>query len=358
MKTKALLVLSIYLIAARPNSAHAWGDLGHQIVGAVAEARIQPETKDFVRGILGIEPLGVAANWPDHVRDDARFGSHESDFAPLHFSEVPTGFSFETRPVKYSKDAYSALVGASRILSQSSGITSEEKIIALRYLIHIVGDIHQPLHVGNGFDRGGNECQIKTKQKAKPGVFHSFWDTALVLNLGESYKNDPQAKVPKYYPQFIAAMKVQAGSKFNADKLKFSTQDDASFASDVSTKLISWLDDSAKLRETIYPDDLNGNPQAYKMRAYCRWYSDQFKSVLGDTSAKKIKDSEAQLLPTDYVSKNIPLVETQLIKGGIHLASLLDAIALRAIANNSSLPTLTDDQQTAILKKFLIEMQH
>ena len=358
MKSKVIFGLALSIALAKSPSAQAWGDLGHQIVGAVAEARMLPETRDFVRGILGIEPVAIAANWPDHVRDDARFSHKDSDFAPFHFSEIPTGFSFTTRLTKNAKDAYSALIGASKILVQGSGATNEEKLIALRYLIHVVGDIHQPLHVGNGFDRGGNECHIKLKPKTKPENLHKLWDTNLVLKLGDTYKNPENGKSPRYYPQFISAMKMKASTKFNAEKLVFETKDDASFSADFSKSLIGWLDQSAKYRETIYPDDLNGNPEAYKMRNYCRWYIDQEKGTLSDTSATSIKDADAKLLPTDYVTKNVPLVESRLIDGGLHLAAVLDAIAIRAKANNANQNLITDEKQDAILKRLLLEMKY
>ncbi len=354
---KIVFILTLTLL--KINSALAWGDLGHQIVGAVAEERMQAETKDFVRGILGIEPVAVAANWPDHVRDDARFSSRDSDFAPFHFSEIPTGFTFANRPNKDPKDAYGAIVGASKILIQANESTPEEKLIALRYLIHIVGDIHQPLHVGNGYDRGGNECRIKLNEKSKPLNFHSFWDTELVLKLGETYKADNNTKPLSYYPQFISAMKAKATDKFNASKITLNTSDDISFSKDLGQRVSGWLDSSAQLRESIYPDNLNGDPQAYRKRSYCRWYSDQTKGTLGESSATTLADSDAQVLPTDYVTKNVKsVIESQLITGGIRLASLLDAIAIRAKANSDKLHLVTDEQQNLILKKLLEEMQN
>ena len=57
-----------------PQKAFSWGDMGHEVVGEVAEQNLSADGRAFVRGILGVEPLAVAATWPDHVRDDKRFG--------------------------------------------------------------------------------------------------------------------------------------------------------------------------------------------------------------------------------------------------------------------------------------------
>jgi hypothetical protein len=339
----------IILLQVTSSLALAWGDLGHQIVGNIAEQRIAPQTKDFVRAILGIEPMAVAANWPDHVRNDDRFSNKDPnfDFSPYHFSEIPTGFTFDTRPNKDPKDAYSAIMGATRVLTTPS-MPRENKMIALRYLIHIVGDIQQPLHVGNGFDRGGNNCSIRMSKNSKTSNLHSFWDEEMVVRLGLTYVDHtkPDARVPHYYPDYVSAMKVGASDLFNSTKPVFT-------ASTVSTQVKEWLNTSAQFREEIYPDKLNGNKDAYKLRNYCQWYSDQAKGTLGDTSIKSLKDIPVENTPVldqtyvDQFTKKI--VEPQLIKGGIHLAGLLDYIATVALENDG--PGITDSTQNLIIQE-------
>ncbi|RYZ77032.1 MAG: hypothetical protein EOP05_03200, partial [Proteobacteria bacterium] len=91
----AILGLSLW-----SNAASAWGDRGHEIVGQIAEESVKPTTRDWVRGILGLEPLAVASTFPDHVRSDARFSN---DFAEYHYCEIPTGSNYDSKTKKYEK---------------------------------------------------------------------------------------------------------------------------------------------------------------------------------------------------------------------------------------------------------------
>jgi hypothetical protein len=168
----AICFLSLFVtVVFHGPRAYGWGDLGHEVVGAIAEGALKPATHNFVRGILGVEPLAVAATWPDHARGDSRFGqkatspdsedNNPHNFANYHFCEIPNGFSYTSKPMREKKDCYGAITGATQLLiDKSHQYTRAEKMIALRYLVHIIGDVHQPLHVGNGHDLGANLCQI------------------------------------------------------------------------------------------------------------------------------------------------------------------------------------------------------
>ena len=147
-----VLALGLFTLSLQ-SRAYAWGDLGHEVVGDIAEQLIEPQTKSYVRGILGVEPFVAAATWPDHVRDDDRFGhtdydpekhDHDDhDFAPFHICEIPTGYTFENNPMQTAKNCYGAAVHSVEILKNASA-SREEKMIALRYLIHVMGDISVP----------------------------------------------------------------------------------------------------------------------------------------------------------------------------------------------------------------------
>lgn len=357
MKSKSGFLFSFLFLATSLSSvaAHAWGDLGHQIVGEIAEERIAPATKDFVRGILGIEPIAIAANWPDHVRDDARFaGTGDNDFAPFHFAEVPTGFTYDTRLNKDPKDAFGAIIGAAQMLENSKSVPREKLMIALRYLVHVVGDIHQPLHVGNDYDRGGNACLVRYTN-GQTGNFHSFWDDNMVTDLGLTFvdKSNPSSKAPQYYPQYVSSMKKDAPQLFNATEPVFTD-------TTVSPQVKSWIDQSAGLREKVYPDNLGGNPQAYKLRKYCQWYQDQDKGILGDTSIKSWKDIPNSDIPTldqAYVDKFVkPVIEPQLIAAGVRLAGLLDFIAQAAAKNDPSANLVPDALQNQYIHEIQSEL--
>ena len=360
-KPSALLTTSLFaaLLLASPK-AFCWADLGHSIVGAVAEENIKPTTRDFVRGVLGVEPLATAAIWPDHVRDDERF-AHKDDekiagaanthnFNEYHYCEIPVGYTYANRPTKYLKDCHGAITGAIELLKDVKGNHQRsEKMIALRYLAHVMGDITQPLHVGNGFDMGGNVCQIEWQKSPKASPYHtnlhSFWDDTIVTYLGTTYADPATGKrAALYYGQYLEALKTRHADMFTEAAKKQYGQG----------VLDDWLQESATLRETIYPDDSKvmetvPKGEEYKNRPYCLWFADQVKGTLG--SAPKVDPSKVPVLDAAYADRFTGTVEMQLLKGGLRLAKTLDDIADSVARTGHPVNIINTKMQEEILTK-------
>lgn len=316
-------VFLICMLASR--IVFAWGDDGHKMIGSIAENVMSQDAKKMIQSILGVEPLYIAAIWPDLVRDDdVRFSKRDDevfDFSPFHFCEVPVGFTYSTRPVKNPKDCNSVLSNTQKILLKKTA-SRQEKMIALRFLVHVVGDIHQPLHVGNGFDRGANLCYIKTSEQARyPKTLHGYWDSTTVDDLQASFNE--KDKPPLFYGQFFKLFLAKHKSELTeANKVKFG-----------STNVISWLDEAKDLRETAYPDTPESMKGAkpgeeYKFRSYCTWMKDQVVDKEPAPGAKTIEEAKASavVLSSEFRQKSIHLTEEQIIKGGLRLAYLLDRI--------------------------------
>lgn len=336
---KKLIFISSLFVS---QNVFAWGDLGHKLVANIAEQTVNAKTKDFIRGVLGVEPLANAAVWPDLSRDDARFakrnGGH-NDFGSYHFCEIETGHDYKSTPHKAEKDAYGAILNSQKVLVGKA--SREEKMIALRYLIHVVGDIHQPLHVGNGFDLGGNACQVKWKNYQLN--LHSFWDDELVKYVGETYATDGK-KPAKYLNDYINVLKKKYPDSFSASaKNKESTG---------AAALEKWLLESQSIRESgIYPDkpeDMKDvkKGEEHKFRPYCDWFVDQDKGVKGPGS--KIDFNKLPTLDKAYADKFVPVVEAQWLKGGLRLAKILDEVADAALKGGAN--SIDESQETQILK--------
>ena len=192
------------------SQAFGWGDLGHETVAEIAERILSSDskTKIAIQGIIGVEPFGISATWPDAARNDERF----AEFAPYHYLTI-----YRDNRVS-EKSALTVLKKYPNILTDLKA-PRESKMLAIRYLIHVVGDIHQPLHIGNEFDRGGNFCQILwQKDPARPGVsknLHSVWDSTLVDQVSENFKNSTRFS-GKYwgYSNLSAALMAKYESKF------------------------------------------------------------------------------------------------------------------------------------------------
>ncbi len=353
------------VLAAQP--AFPWGDVGHQIVGDIAEQTADERTKQFVRGILGVESLAVASIWPDHVRDDSRFGDkkHVSkehyvehhDYSQFHQSEIPTGSTFDSREKKPSKDAHGAITNAMTVLIEKS-YGRNEKIIALRYLVHVVGDIHQPLHVGNGYDRGANGCKIKWEDSIDGKLMmrnmnlHSFWDSEIVEYMGAKLRksDNPRGNDPKYFAEYIKLLKKFNATRFTKEA-KQAHIDDLSPA-ERSAVITRWLEESKTIRENgLYPDkpgSMKDVPfgEEYKNRSYCHWFRDQ-ENDNEPANGWEIDPAAIPLLDSAYGDKFALVVEKQLITAGLRLAVILDYIA-----RNAQTPApMNDAEQESIIKR-------
>lgn len=336
---KLSLILLIFLSFFQGNNTFAWSEMGHKLVGGIAEEVMSQDAKEMVRGIIGIEPLMVSALFPDQVRDDQRFTSNY-DYSPFHFCEIPVGSTYQNRPTKVSKDCFSAMKYSQDLIKNPKN-QREIKMIALRYLIHVVGDIHQPLHVGNGYDRGGNACKIQWQGKTMN--FHSFWDTNIVDLMRLSYQQQlNMTRAPLYAGDVLKAMKSKRPEMFTAtSKAKYG-----------SGSLEDWLNESQVLRETIYPDkpsDMAHVPKGeeYRHRPYCQYYLDQNKDQT-PAEGSVIVESKIPDLSSSYVNSNKQLAEDQILKAGLRLASVLDQLAAEMKSQNIN--RIDDSTQSKILK--------
>jgi len=356
MRFQKLILIAIFF--AHSSYVFAWGEMGHKIVGIVAEETMSKEAKDMVRGIIGIEPLYVSAIWPDLVRDDARFGTRTNpadpgsavhDFAPFHFCEVPVGFDYKSKPNKIEKDCHSAMKYTLDLIKDPKNLR-ETKMIALRYLIHVVGDVHHPLHVGNAYDRGGNACQIFWNKSGSPKEvstkmnLHFFWDETMVDYVREGYAKENQGKAPRYAGEFFRAIK-----KKNPDLFMEKAKEQYG-----SGSLVDWIMESQSAREGIYPDKAEDmkdvkKGEEYKNRPYCLWYLNQ-DTDKNPAPGSQIIEAKIPTLTSVYADQNAAYTEMQLIKAGLRLAYLLDQAALE-MKSQPDTPKLDDQMQESILKK-------
>lgn len=167
-----MILLSLWLQLVT-QSAHAWGPIGHRVIAELADERLSPVAKARLKSILGKESLADVANWPDLVRSDPAWRHAD----PWHYVTVEDAKSYDPKSANPNGDVIEAIERFSRELAQPK-TTVEKQRQAVAWLVHLVGDIHQPLHVGRGADRGGNEIQLKWF--GKKTNLHSIWDEKLI----------------------------------------------------------------------------------------------------------------------------------------------------------------------------------
>jgi len=150
-----------------------WSRYAHETSGHLAEIHLSAEAQTAVEALLGDDSLGEVAAWADRVRGDRR------DTAPYHYVNGPRD---QLRP---SHDdlhlpqgtAYTAVLKYQQALSDDN-LPRQTRIEALKFLVHFVGDIHQPLHTGFADDRGGNDFEVIYRDE--PYNLHRYWDLNVI----------------------------------------------------------------------------------------------------------------------------------------------------------------------------------
>jgi hypothetical protein len=171
------IFLLFNLLATAPS--FAWLDKGHRIVALVAQANVTAEARNGIEEILGTNmTLADAAVWPDHEGRSIR------DFNPLHYVSIPDnarGYD-QARDCPDKNCMVEALKWFSSVVADKNAPMMARRL-ALYYVAHLVGDMHQPLHAGRAGDRGGVDIPVSYKGQATN--LHFFWDTDLVdLEIG------------------------------------------------------------------------------------------------------------------------------------------------------------------------------
>jgi len=134
--------------------------------------------------LLGTERLPLVTTWAD----EARFAPEFATTASWHFINTVLGLSFEqyvkTISAMPEPNAYLALQQNLKTLKDAAA-TREQKVIALKFVVHIVGDVHQPMHVSRAEDKGGNSITVKFQ--GKETNLHGLWDSGLITYEGLSF---------------------------------------------------------------------------------------------------------------------------------------------------------------------------
>lgn len=148
MKTRVLMILAAVLAAV--NLSFAWGPKGHAVVADIAARHISKKTAQKIDAVLGGETMVDVSSWADNVRKDPRY----AHTATWHFVNVDPGYTYQTMPKDPAGDVYVKLLEITEAL-KSDTLSAEQEKVNLMLLIHLVGDLHCPMHVGHRDDLGG-----------------------------------------------------------------------------------------------------------------------------------------------------------------------------------------------------------
>jgi hypothetical protein len=162
------------------NNARAWGPEGHMIVAQIAQDQLTPKALKQTQAILNGQELPAVANWADSIKSKPEW-QHSK---PWHFIDIPDGGDYETAEHSENGNVVTAITDMVKVLKTTTS-TAEEKANALKFLVHFVGDMHQPLHVGRPDDVGGNS--IKVVFMGRNMNLHSLWDSGMISQQNMDY---------------------------------------------------------------------------------------------------------------------------------------------------------------------------
>lgn len=159
-------------LMAAPSSP-AWGPAGHRCTALVAERHLTPAARKEVQALLDGDSMAKASTWADEIRSDPDW-NHAS---PWHYVNIEDDETYATAPKSPGGDVIEAIRRMSDVLKDRRQ-PKAKRAEALRFLIHFVGDIHQPLHVGRRTDLGGN--RVVVRWFGEETNLHSVWDSGII----------------------------------------------------------------------------------------------------------------------------------------------------------------------------------
>jgi len=288
----ALAAIGLSLVIASPKPALAWGDDGHMAIALVAEKCLVPSVKQRIMTMLASDTdsaltqhdFASEATWADKYRDEDNRRLHYEQTQNWHFVDIEldspdiTAACFGREPLKGGTLASNGPDKACVVdkIQQfekelsANGTDPAESLMALKFILHFMGDMHQPLHSSDNHDRGGNDVKIEVDgfPHSSKDVLHGFWDTQFVDALGSP-------------PDSIASSLLKQITPSLAKEWTQGTLDD-------------WATEAFNLSRS----DAYGNPPLSK--------------------------SEPQHLHSDYVATAEKDIRLQLSRAGVRLAFLLN----------------------------------
>ncbi|WP_258100101.1 S1/P1 nuclease [Marinoscillum pacificum] len=209
----ALSLLMIMSIQALP-----WGKTGHRVIGLIAEKHLSKKAKKQIDKVLKDETLAEVANYMDFIRSDKTYKHMD----PWHYCTLPDGKTYAEAGTPEEGDAIVAIQRFTEEL-KTKKFTEGDEAFTLKLLVHLIGDIHQPLHVGNGEDKGGND--VKLDYFWESSNLHRVWDSGIIDGQQYSYTE---------YTDWINHASEEEKAKWQADAL------------------MVWIEESKEYREQCY----------------------------------------------------------------------------------------------------------
>lgn len=248
------LVISL-CITNQSQASDDWSATGHRVVGKIASKHLKSRTKRKLRKLLNNESLAFVSTFADDIKSDKRY----DEFYTWHFVNMPLDSNYEASQKSEKGDLVTGINYCIKAIKDDNS-SDDDKAFYLKLLIHFIGDMHQPMHVGLLEDKGGND--FKLQWFYSDTNLHSVWDRKMIDSYDMSYSElaDNTEKLTRKQVKVL-----QQGS------------------------IVDWVNDTHQLTKKVYANVKPNENLRY------RYSYDNFKTV-----------------------------RTQLQKGGIRLAKVLN----------------------------------
>ena len=181
MKTKLLYsFIAVFIFSISANSSYLWNATGHRTVGKIAEYHLKSSTKRKIKKLLNGKSLAFVSTHADEIKSDKRF----NDFYTWHYVNMPMDINYEDSEKNPKGDLATGIAYCKKIIKDENS-SDADKAFYLKMLVHFIGDLHQPMHVGLAEDKGGND--FKLQWFYKDSNLHRVWDTEMINSYGMGY---------------------------------------------------------------------------------------------------------------------------------------------------------------------------
>ena len=238
-------------------TAYPWGQKGHDTVAYIAECHLSPEAKAAAEELLDGRSIVYYANWLDNASNTPEYSFSKT----WHYKNIDEDETFETAKINEKGDIVTALEKQIAVLRDTT-LSKEERSLALKMTVHLLGDIHQPMHLGHASDLGGNRWEVRYFKN--PTNLHSVWDSKIVESAHKWSYSEWQQQIDR------------ADTAQTAEILSLSTPQE-------------WAKETYMISKEVYdktPQDFN--------------------------------------IEYNYIAEWTPLIEQQFLKGGLRLAEVLN----------------------------------
>ncbi len=181
MKIKLLLLISVFfLTSASVDDSLFWGQNGHRTTGEIAEMHLTKKAKKKIDKLLNGASLAFVSTYADEIKSDRKF----SEFYSWHYINMDLDETYADAEKNPRGDLVTGINKCIEVLKDKTS-SKADKVFYLKILIHLVGDLHQPLHIGRKEDKGGNTVQVQWFGKGTN--LHAVWDTKMIEEWNMSY---------------------------------------------------------------------------------------------------------------------------------------------------------------------------